>query len=565
MANNDSTWDAIVIGSGATGGYAAKELTEKGLKVLMLERGKMIEHRKDYKGEHMPPWEVPFRGKPLRELYAEEYPVQQSQYAFSETTRHFYNNDKENPYLHEQGNFIWYRANVVGGKSLLWGRQVYRFSDLDFEANKNDGHGIDWPIRYKDIEPWYSYVENFIGVSGKAENLPQLPDSEFLPPMELSVVERAVKGSIEESFPGRMMTIGRVAVLTEPKNGRGACHYCGPCERGCSVGAYFSTQSTTLPAAQKTGNLTLQPDSVVAGIDYDPDTRRATGVRVIDAKTKAATTYNAKLIFLCASTVGSTQVLMNSTSEAFPNGLANSSGALGHYLVDHLYAAGAVGTMPGFDDKTLYGWRPNGIYIPRYRNLDGNDEDIDFVRGYGYQGGASRAGWQTVAAQTPGFGAEFKNAVTKPGDWSMTLAGFGEVLPYRENRMEIVESEPDAYGIPQVRFHYQVGDNETKMRAKIVADAEEMLNAAGAQNVRAFDFPAPGGSAIHEMGTARMGRDPGESVLNGWNQAHDVPNLFVTDGSCMTSGSCVNPTLTFMALTARAADYAVTRLKAGDL
>jgi choline dehydrogenase-like flavoprotein len=565
MATSDATWDAIVIGSGATGGWAAKELTEKGLKVLMLERGKMIEHGKDYKGEHMPPWEVPFRGKPLRELYAEEYPVQQSNYAFNETTRHFYNNDKENPYLHDLTEFIWYRANVVGGKSLLWGRQVYRWSDLDFEANKKDGHGIDWPIRYKDIESWYGYVERFIGVSGQALNLPQLPDSDFQPPMDLNVVEQAVKSGIEDNYPDRTMTIGRVAVLTEPLGDRNACHYCGPCERGCSAGAYFSTQSSTLPAATKTGNLTLQPDSVVAGIDYDPESGRATGVRVIDAKTRAMTTYTARMIFLCASTIGSTQILMNSKSESFPNGLANSSGVLGHYLVDHLYAAGAFGTMRGYEDKTTYGWRPNGVYIPRYRNLDGQDADPEFVRGYGYQGGASRGGWQQVAAQTPGFGAEFKDAIRHPGAWSMTLAGFGEVLPYHGNRMEVVDSQPDPYGIPQIRFHYEVGENEVNMRKRIIEDAMGMLTAAGAEDVRPFDFPAPGGTAIHEMGTARMGNDPSESVLNRWNQAHDVPNLFLTDGACMTSGSCVNPTLTFMALTARAADYAVDQLRAGNL
>lgn len=565
MTTNSATWDAIVIGSGVTGGWAAKELTEKGLKVLMLERGKMVEHQKDYKTEHMPPWKIPFRGKPLRELYAEEYPVQSTQYAFNETTRHFFNHDKENPYLHDLDTFVWYRAGVVGGKSLLWGRQVYRWSDLDFEANKKDGHGIDWPIRYRDIAPWYSHVERFIGVSGQAENLPHLPDSEFLPPMEMTVVEKGAKASIETHFPGRRVTIGRVAVLTRPHNGRGACHYCGPCERGCSVGAYFSTQSSTLPAARKTGNLTLKSDCVVAGIDYDPQSRRATGVRVIDARTKAATTHSTRLVFVCGSTVGSTQILMNSRSESFPNGLANSSGALGHYLMDHLFATGAYGTMPGFEDKTTYGWRPNGIYVPRFRNLDGQDEDADFVRGYGYQGGASRGTWQHVAALTPGFGAEFKQAVRWPGAWSMTLGGFGECLPYRSNRMELDESKPDPYGVPQIRFHYSTGKNEENMRKDMVKQATDMLSKAGVTNVTPFAFPTAGGAAIHEMGTARMGHDAAESVLNGWNQAHDVPNLFVTDGACMTSSSCVNPSLTFMALTARAADYAVSRLQAGDI
>lgn len=558
-------FDAIVIGSGVTGGWAAKELTENGLKVLMLDRGRMVEHGKDYVGEHRPPWDEPFRGKPLRELYASEYPVQSTQWEFNEATRHFFNNDKDNPYLHDLKEFAWYRAGAVGGKSLLWGRQVYRWSDLDFEANKKDGHGVDWPIRYKDIEPWYGHVERFIGVSGQAENLPQLPDSEFLPPMNMTVVEEAVKAGIEEHFPGRKLTIGRTATLTQPHNGRGACHYCGPCARGCSVGAFFSTQSSTLPAARKTGNLTLESNCIVAGIDYDAETRRATGVRVIDAVTKKPTTYRARLIFVCASTVGSTQILLNSRSETFPNGLANSSGVLGRYLMDHHFGTGAFGQVRGFDDKTTYGWRPNGIYIPRFRNLDGQDDDADFIRGYGYQGGSSRANWQSMASQTPGFGAEFKQALRKPGPWTMFIGGFGECLPYRDNRLELDDSKPDKYGIPQVRFHFTFGDNERKMREDMVNQATDMLNKAGVVDIKPFKLESVGGAAIHEVGTARMGRDPGSSVLNGWNQAHDVPNLYVTDGASFASSSCVNPSLTFMALTARAADHAVTQLRSGSL
>lgn len=565
MQTTHTEWDAIVIGSGITGGWAAKELTGKGLKVLMLDRGRMIEHGRDYTGEHKPPWEVPFRGKPLRELYAAEYPVQSTQWEFNETTRHFFNNDKDNPYLHDLNEFVWYRAGAVGGKSLIWGRQVYRWSDLDFEANRKDGHGIDWPIRYQDIAPWYSHVEKFIGVSGQAENLPQLPDSEFLPPMEMTVVEKAVKKGIEENFPGRKMTIGRTAVLTQPHNGRGACHYCGPCARGCSVGAYFSTQSSTLPAARNTGNLTLKSDCVVAGIDYDPESRRATAVRVIDAQTREASTYAARLIFVCASTLGSTQVLLNSRSESFPNGLANSSGALGHYLMDHHMGAGAFGVIPGFEDRITYGWRPNGVYVPRFRNVDGRDGDADFVRGYGYQGGSGRADWSAQAMVTPGFGAGYKQALRTPGPWTMFLGGFGECLPNRDNRVEVVASRPDPYGIPQVRVHFSFGDNEFAMRKDMVRQAEAMLAKAGASDIRPFIIDPVGGFAIHEVGTARMGDDPSEAVLNRWNQAHDVPNLFVTDGACMTSSSCVNPSLTFMALTARAADYATTQLKAGKL
>lgn len=555
-------FDAIVIGSGITGGWAAKELTEKGLKVLMLERGRMVEHGTDYVDEHRPPWQIPYRGRPLRDLYEEEYPIQSQVYAFDETTRRFWNNDKENPYDYN-GEFNWLRANVVGGRSLLWGRQVYRWSDLDFEANKKDGHGIDWPIRYRDLAPWYSHVERFIGVSGQAENLPQLPDSEFLPPMEMTVVEKAVKERVEAQYQDRKMTIGRVAVLTKPHNGRHACHYCGPCQRGCSAGAYFCTQSSTLPAARKTGNLTLKADSVVAGIDYDERTRRATGVRVIDANTGEKATYTAQLIFLNASTVGSTQILLNSRSAAFPNGLANSSGALGRYLMDHTLGTGAFGIMPGFEDKYIYGNRPNGVYIPRFRNLRGRDEDSDFLRGYGYQGQALRMGWSGMAGQIPGFGADFKHALRKPGPWFMFISGFGECLPYEQNRMELHPAKTDRFGIPLVRFRFAFGDNEQNMRRDIAEQGEAMLKAAGMVNVNSFVGESKGGDAIHEMGTARMGHDPATSVLNGWNQAHDVPNLFVTDGACMTSSSCVNPSLTYMAITARAVDYAVTWLRDG--
>lgn len=558
-------FDAIVIGSGVSGGWAAKELTEKGLKVLMLDRGRMVEHGKDYPTEHMPPWKIPFRGKRLRELYAEDYPVQSQLYVFNETTRHFFSTDKDHPYVYEPGGFLWYRPEVVGGRSLLWGRQVYRWSDLDFEANKRDGHGIDWPIRYRDLAPWYSHVEKFIGVSGQAEHLPHLPDSEFLPPMEMTVAEKHVKRGIEQHYSDRIMTIGRVAVITRPHNGRGACHYCGPCERGCSVGAYFSTQSATLPAARATGNLTLKSDSVVESIDYDPETRRASGVRVIDARTGERMVYTGRIVFLCASTVGSTQILLNSRSASFPNGLANSSGVLGHYLMDHTLGTGAAGMVPGYLDKVMLGNRPNGIYIPRFRNLDGQDEDADFLRGYGYQGGSMRMGWQAMSGQIPGFGAEYKHALRNPGPWMMFLTGFGECLPYRDNRIVLDERKRDRFGIPQVRFHFDFRENEEKMRLDIARQGEEMLKAAGLTNTSSFIHHSKGGEGIHEMGTARMGDDPRESVLNRWNQAHDVPNLFVTDGSCMTSASCVNPSLTYMALTARAVDYAVKQLSAGAI
>jgi choline dehydrogenase-like flavoprotein len=564
--NDQTEFDAIVVGSGISGGWAAKELTEKGLKVLLLERGAPVRPGADYKGEHMPPWKIPYGGKPLRELYAEEYPIQSKVHGFDETTRHFFNNDKDNPYVYDaQKPFEWKRANVLGGRSLLWGRQVYRWSDLDFEANKKDGHGIDWPIRYKDIAPWYSYVEKFVGVSGEKLGLSQLPDGEFQPPMAMNVVERKIKKSIEHNFPGRNMTIGRCAVQTEAKNNRGACHYCGPCARGCSVGAYFSSQSSTLPAAEKTGNLTVRTQSVVEGLDYDPVHKKVSGVRVIDTQTKAKSVYSAKLVFLCASTIASTQILLNSRSEQFASGLANRSGVLGRYLMDHTIGNGAFGIMPGNLDKYHIGNRPNGTYIPRFRNLSSQDRDMSFVRGYGYQGQAMRMDWKAMYPQIKGFGVRLKQAMRAPGPWVSFLGGFGEHLPDRNSRMALDDSEVDRFGIPQVRFDSAYGANEKAMTEDIAEQAKLMLKSAGAFNVTSFLSGSAPGDAIHEMGTARMGDDPAESVLNRWNQAHDVSNLFVTDGACMTSSSCVNPSITYMALTARAVDYAVKQLHAGNI
>jgi choline dehydrogenase-like flavoprotein len=560
-------FDAIVIGSGVSGGWAAKELTERGLKTLVLERGRPLVHGAGYVGEHVPTWTLPYRGLPLRELYEREYPVQSKSYAFDETTRHFWNNDKDNPYVQEPGrHFDWIRAGVVGGKSLLWGRQVYRWSDLDFAANKNDGHGVDWPIRYADIAPWYSHVEKFIGVSGAKLGLPQLPDGEFQQPMELNVVEQAVASHIAEHFPGRVVTIGRVAVLTErlPHSDRGVCHYCGPCHRGCSVGAYFSSLSSTLPAAERTGNLTLRANSVVDRLDLDESGTRIAAVRVVDSETKERVKFTARVVFLCGSTVGSTQVLLNSASERFPNGLANDSGALGRYLMDHTSMIGVSGTFVGYEEFMPTGDRPNGIYIPRFRNVAAGEE-LPFVRGYGFQGGASRGNWRQVAAGTPGFGADFKNALRQPGRWSFNLYGFGECLPSASNYMELHPTAVDRFGIPQVRFTFAWGPNELEQRRDMLEQGREMLESAGARNVSAVDSNARGGAAIHEMGTARMGNDPAESVLNRFNQAHAVPNLFVTDGSCMASSSCVNPSITYMALTARAADYAVRELADGRI
>ncbi len=561
IAQQAEVYDAIVVGSGITGGWAAKELTEKGLKTLLLERGPLIEHITDYVGEHKAPWELPYRDQGERELYETEYAVQSTCYAFGEASKQFFVNDKDNPYTHDPDKpFRWIRGYHLGGRSLTWGRQCYRWSDLDFEANAYDGFGVDWPIRYADIAPWYDYVESFCGISGQAEGLAQLPDGQFLPPMQMNCGEEVVKAGIEGSFPGRTMTIGRVAVLTQQHQGRAACHYCGPCHRGCSTASYFSSLGSTLPAALATGNLTIRCDSIAHSVLYDTETDRATGIRVIDANTREAIEFRGKIIFLCASTLGSTQILLNSTSSRFPNGLANSSGALGHYLMDHPYQAGATGDIPGIDDKYYFGNRPNGIYIPRFQNLNPREQKKDYLRGFGYQGGASRSGWARGMGQR-GFGADLKRSLRDPGPWSMWIGGWGEHLPRYENYVELDPDVTDAWGIPALKIHCAWTDNEDKMREDMAASAVEMLDAAGCTNIQPFINDAPPGFCIHEMGTARMGRDPKTSVLNSNNQCHDVPNVFVTDGAAMTSSACQNPSITYMALTARATDFAVSELK----
>jgi len=562
-------YDAIVIGSGITGGWAAKELTEKGLKTLVLERGRPITHGKDYITEHKGAWEFKFHGRGDRKLFEAEYPIQSRSGPVREDNVHFFINDKEHPYVQVKP-FTWVQGNQVGGRSLTWGRQSYRWSDLDYEANLKEGIGVDWPIRYKDIAPWYNYVEDFIGVSGQAEGLSQLPDGHFLPPMEMTCAEKHVKEAVERTFPERTMTIGRTAILTQPHNGRGACHYCGPCSRGCSVGAYFSSLSSTLPAAEATGNLTMRPFSLVHSLIYDEEKDRVTGVRVVDYNTKEVLEFFGRLVFLNASTLGSTRILLNSKSPRFPNGLANSSGALGHYLMDHHFRVGARGTVPGFEDKYYHGVRPNGIYIPRFRNIDKKTKMADFVRGYGFQGGAGRESWGRGISM-PGLGADLKQALHEPGPWRMGLTAFGEMLPQYENFVELDPGKKDAWGIPLLRIDCGYSDNEMAMRKDMAATAAEMLEAAGCTDVEPYDNFTEGGVGaepglgIHEMGTARMGRDPKTSVLNAHNQAHDVPNLFVTDGACMTSTACQNPSLSYMALTARAVDYAASEMKNGNI
>lgn len=554
-------YDAIVVGSGITGGWAAKELCEKGLKVLVLERGYALEHG-EYPNEFKQPWDLEHRGWGNRERYETEYPIQSECYAFGEATEHFFVNDRQHPYLNPPDKpYRWIRGYHLGGRSLMWGRQCYRWSDLDFEANARDGHGVDWPIRYRDIAPWYSYVERFVGISGRPEGLPQLPDGEFLPPMDMNCAERFLKQRIESAYPGRRMTIGRVANLTRPHEGRGPCQYRDQCHRGCSFGGYFSSLSATLPAAQRTGNLTIVTDAIVHSVIYDEQRDRASGVRVVDRVTLEEREYFGRIIFLCASTLGTAQIMLTSRSSRFPDGIANGSGTLGHNLMDHPYLAGASADIPGMEDEYFYGRRPNGIYFARFRNLTAPDSDkLDFVRGYGYQGGASRGGWDRGTG-TAGIGAELKRSLREPAPWTMWLGGWGEQLPRHENYVELDPEQTDQWGIPLLRIHCTWSDNERRMMDDAANQGAEMLEAAGCTNVQPFNDMPPPGFCIHEMGTARMGHDPETSVLNAHNQAHEVPNLFVTDGSCMASSACQNPSITYMALTARAADYAVEEMK----
>lgn len=558
QTNESHTYDAIVIGSGISGGWAAKELCEKGLKTLVLERGRMVRHVTDYPTMNHEHWDFEHRGR-LSYEDTRKYHIQVRSGFINEANKHFHVNDVENPYT-EIKRFDWIRGDQVGGRSLLWGKQCYRWSDLDFEANAKEGIGIDWPIRYKDIENWYSYVEKYVGISGEKLGLPHLPDGHFLPPMELNCLEKHVKARIESEFKERYLTIGRVAHLTEPMNGRGKCQYRNRCSRGCPFGAYFSSNAVTLPAAAATGNLTLRPDSAVHSIIYDAQTGKASGVRIVDTVTLETTEFYARIIFLNASTLGSTSILLNSTSDRFPNGMGNDSGELGHNLMDHHYRLGAMGSYEGFEDQYYKGRRPNGIYIPRYRNLNEQTRHPDFLRGYGYQGGGGRGNWGG-GVNSEGIGADFKENLFKPGGWGMTLVGFGECLPYHENKVTLNHNLKDKAGLPTLTFDCEFKTNEMAMRKHIQADAAEMLEKAGFKNISTFDHAGGIGVGVHEMGTARMGRDPKTSVLNGNNQVHAVPNLFVTDGACMTSSSCVNPSITYMALTARAVDFAVREMK----
>lgn len=559
MAEN--VYDAIVVGSGISGGWAAKELAEKGLKVLLLERGENIEHIKGYASANKAPWEFPHRGGKTQEM-VKEYPVLNRDYPLNEMNLNYWTNEKDCPYT-ETKRFDWFRGYHVGGRSLMWGRQSYRWSDLDFEANAKDGHGIDWPIRYKEIAPWYDYVEKFAGISGSKEGLPHLPDGQFQPPMELNCVEKDVAARLKEHYKGqRHLFIGRVANITQPLPGRTNCQYRNKCWLGCPFGGYFSTQSSTLPAAVATGNLTLRPFSIVTKVLYDKDKKRATGVEVMDAQENKTYEFKSKVVFLCASAFNSTWVLFNSATDVWPGGLGSSSGELGHNVMDHHFRVGADGIFDGYDDKYYFGRRPTGFYIPRFRNT-GSDKR-DYVRSFGYQGGASRQGWNRQIAELS-IGADLKNALSEPGPWSLGMTAFGEILPYHENTISLDKTKKDKWGLPVLAIDCQIKDNEIKMRADMKNDAMEMLTAAGLKDVKPSESEYFMGMGIHEMGTARMGKDPKTSVLNAHNQVWDAPNVYVTDGACMTSAACVNPSLTYMALTARAADHAVSELKKGNI
>ncbi|NDG46312.1 MAG: GMC family oxidoreductase [Flavobacteriia bacterium] len=557
-------FDAIVVGTGVSGGWAAKELCEKGLKTLVLERGRMVRHLEDYPTMHLDPWDMKNGGSTSQEDL-QNY-NKQKRWGINEGNKHFYNNDAEYDY-EEDKTFDWIRGTQVGGRSLIWGRQTYRWSDDDFEANLREGIGVDWPVRYKDIAPWYSYVEKYIGVSGEALNLPHLPDSEFLPPMELNCVEKELQASIAKNYSDRILTIGRVAHITQgskSNGGRTQCQFRNRCDRGCPFGSYFSSNSATLPAAEQTGNMTLRPHSIVSEVLYDEATQKAKGVRVVDALSKEVLEFNAKVIFICASSMASTAILLNSKSNRFPNGLGNDSGELGHNIMDHQLGSGASGSYEGFEDQYYTGRRPNGFYIPRFRNIGGKKDAVDFLRGYGYQGGAGRNDWSAAVAEL-GYGEAYKKALLKPGKWTVGMGGFGEVLPYHENRMYLNYDKVDQWGLPKIVFDAEFKENEKKMKEDWKIQAAEMLENAGCKQVEIFDSNAPIGKGIHEMGTARMGHDPKTSVLNKYNQVHSVPNVFVTDGAFMTSSGTQNPSLTYMAFTARAVHHAVAELNKGNL
>jgi len=562
---NENKFDAIVIGSGMSGGIAAKELSQSGLKTLVLERGRDVKHIKDYPTMNKAPWELPYADQ-LTARERKDYDKQlRTGYTVKQSTKHWWVKDTDQPYQEVKGDFDWIRGYHVGGRSLLWGRHVYRWSDLDFEANLKEGIGIDWPIRYKDIEKWYDYIETYIGICGRKEGLSQLPDGKFLPPFELNCVEKDFRKNLKEKYNDRILTSGRLANITANENnfnGRGKCQSRNLCIRGCPFGGYYSSNSGSLPDAMNSGNMTLRPYSIVHSIIYDETKRKAIGVLVRDSETLQEIEYFSKIIFLCASTINSTSIMLNSKSKRFPNGFGNDSDELGHNIMDHHFLVGARAIIDGYEDRYYTKGRPSGTYLPRFRNVGKNK--MDYLRGFGYQGGASRGNWSS-ASEAYLTGEDLIKKAVKPGQWTMNLLGFGEVLPYRENKMYLNYSIVDKWGLPTVNFETEIKENEKLMRKDMGDSAAEMLEECGFKDVQKYDNRYALGLGIHEMGTARMGKDPKNSVLNKWNQVHACKNVFVTDGSCMTSSSCVNPSITYMALTARAANYAINELKKGNL
>lgn len=550
-----------------SGGWVAKELCERGLKVLILERGA----DEEYSDNHMP-WEEKNHGQVSDEEIEKHYSVQKNVYAFNEQNKNLWVKDDEHPYETPEGSpFQWYRGFHVGGRSLMWARQSYRWSEMDFAANKKDGHGIDWPLRYKDIEKWYDHVEKFAGISGTKEGLAQLPDGDFLPPFELTCVEELMKERVEEKYPGRKIIPGRVANLrqsTEAHNelGRGTCQVRDRCFHGCSFGAYFSSKSATLPAAERTGNLTLRTNAIVDSLEYDPVTKKVSGVYVVDKETKEKTKVSARIVFLNASSIPTATLLLNSLSETFPTGLSNASDQVGRNLMDHISGGRTSGIFREKMDMYHFGRRPNGYYIPRYVNLPGEKQEDDFVRGFGYQGRAYREGWN---GDKEGIGQDFKEANRTPGPWVMSIVAFAESLPNPENRVTLHPTKKDAWGFPIPVIKMNHSKNAEKLIARAAEDSKAMFLAAGAEITRAAaDEPlrlSIPGQGIHEMGTARMGHDPRTSVLNKYCQSHDVPNLFISDGACMVSSACQNPSLTYMAMSARAANYAADLMQTGKL
>jgi len=560
---DNNTYDAIVVGSGISGGWAAKELCEKGLKVLMLERGEPYEHIKDYKTATKEPWDFKYRGSTTAQQ-KKDYPVIHRGWAANERVMDAWVNENDSPYT-EIKPFTWWRVYRMGGRSILWGRHSYRWSETDFEANAKDGHGIDWPIRYNDLAPWYDHVEKFAGISGSLEGLPQLPDGQFLPPVPLNMVEKDIAEKIKKFYKGQRHLINsRVANITVPHNERTNCQFRNRCWEGCPFGGYFSTQSSTLPAAMKTGNLTVRPLSLVTKLLYDKDKKKATGVEVLDISDNKTYEFKSKIVFLCASALNSTWLLFNSANDIWPGGLGSTSDQLGHNVMDHHYNLGVYGEIDGFADIQEQGRRPCGFYVARFANIPGDAKQRDFIRGFGYQGSASRNGWSREIAEL-NVGSDFKDALCEPGGWRIGATGFGEILPYHENKIYLDKNRKDKWGLPVLAMDAEIKDNEMKMRVAIKEELKEMFDAAGVKNIGTYDSGHAIGHGIHEMGTARMGNDPKTSVLNKHNQVWDAMNVFVTDGACMASSSCVNPSLTYMAFTARAADHAVNELKKQNL